>query len=50
MGDTTVLIQTATLDKIKSVKLILSAKKGKQLNYDDTLLLLADKFLAENRI
>lgn len=47
MGNTTVQITTKTLDKIKSAKLILSANRGEQLNYDDTILFLADKFLAE---
>lgn len=49
MGITTVQVEPKTLDKIRSVKLIMSATKGKQLSYDDTISSLADKFLAEKK-
>lgn len=49
MGNTTVTIEQKTLDKIRSVKLIISATRGKQLSYDDTISTLADKFLAEQK-
>lgn len=49
MGNTTVLIADRTLDKVRQVKLIMSVREKRQLNYDETLSTLADKFLAESK-